>query len=450
MAKQNFIAGGYVGKLGETVGQRWKNIRTVRVYVIPHNPRTPAQQACRRKFAEAVPYAQIGMQFNSKAPCWEATNKTEWQGRMSVAKVNIDNGVSGRNAIPLFPLGYTPANQITATAFMDNGSGDYTLFLTGSQDIETGRRFMLSIECENTVSGEIEEVMVEAVATGAMQNTVTLHLEGHVLDEGDIIFGVSCNDADFSGALCHVPPQTLQLANVVVVDDWVVTQNATTLALTVTSEKLKALASDYSLQSRFKVRDVFTGEYTEASQTYNIPAGTGTLTFRSGASRTALVGNSYFGGGGLVFSDGTNIYTLPNVPTALAGKYRTTWDATGGSPQWLAQITVDTGEEVSKLSVEVEFVMDAFPTLLDSAAVVQVQTVATFLQGGVQHTSIYRITDGELDDTGASYIFRWLSDDSGMLPDTPQTGTLSSAEYSVETADAVITGSYVGNVAIDE
>ena len=61
MAVQNFLSGGYYGKLGETVGQRWKNKRTIRTYVIPRNPRTEKQQANRGLFANAVTFAQIGL-----------------------------------------------------------------------------------------------------------------------------------------------------------------------------------------------------------------------------------------------------------------------------------------------------------------------------------------------------------------------------------------------------
>lgn len=448
MAKQNFIAGGYVGKLGETVGQRWKNIRTVRVYVIPHNPRTPAQQACRRKFAESVPYAQIGMQFNAKAPCWEATNKTEWQGRMSVAKVNIDNGVTGRNAIPLFPLGYTPANQITAAAFMDNGSGDYTLFLTGSQDIETGRRFMLSIECENTVSGEMEEVMVEAVATGAVQNAVTLHLDGHVLDEGDIIFGVSCNDADFSGTLCHVPPQALQLANVVVVDDWVATQNPSTYAVSVYSQKLSEASEAVTFNAYRKLMDVFSGQYLERSGEVTFAAGTGGGEIYSFPEVFSFVGSSEFGGNGASITVGGVRYVFPNVPVSLAGKYQTTWEALGGSVQWYAQISVDTGENVSRMEVTVEFTMSQSPSELESGTVQWSNAGVECTVGGVATHIDYRIEDGELDFLASSYAYHFYSEDNEEMPDVPQTGTARTTHYVLETAYAVIASEWGGSVAV--
>lgn len=114
MAKQNFLSGGYYGKLGMTVGQRWKNIRTIRSYVIPHNPRTPAQQANRGQFGDCVFFAQVGMQLNYKAPCFVAPDKTAWNYRMSVARGLQDLGLQELERFPLYPLNFSIPYQITS------------------------------------------------------------------------------------------------------------------------------------------------------------------------------------------------------------------------------------------------------------------------------------------------------------------------------------------------
>lgn len=113
MAVQNFLSGGYYGKLGETVGQRWKNKRTIRTYVIPRNPRTEKQQANRGLFANAVTYAQIGLQMNYYATCFLSEEFTQWNYRMRVARQLREKGLSGLDLIPLYPLSFTPATLIT-------------------------------------------------------------------------------------------------------------------------------------------------------------------------------------------------------------------------------------------------------------------------------------------------------------------------------------------------
>lgn len=106
MAKQNFIGGGYYGKLGDTVGQRWKNKRTIRSYVIPKNPRTDVQQANRARFKNLVPFAQLGMSANKGATVFIKENMTEWQARMSACSYFNSLGYNELDLVPLYPADY--------------------------------------------------------------------------------------------------------------------------------------------------------------------------------------------------------------------------------------------------------------------------------------------------------------------------------------------------------
>ena len=113
MAIQNFLSGGYYGKLGATVGQRWKNKRTIRTYVVPANPRTPTQQANRGRFADAVTYAQMGMQMNYYCTLFDDPNFTKWNYRMKVARELKNAGLSGLDLIPLYPTSFNPPILLT-------------------------------------------------------------------------------------------------------------------------------------------------------------------------------------------------------------------------------------------------------------------------------------------------------------------------------------------------
>lgn len=113
MAIQNFLSGGYYGKLGATVGQRWKNKRTIRTYVVPTNPRTPTQQANRGKFADAVTFAQMGMQMNYYCTLFDDPNFTKWNYRMKIARELKNAGLSGLDLIPLYPISFNPPVLLT-------------------------------------------------------------------------------------------------------------------------------------------------------------------------------------------------------------------------------------------------------------------------------------------------------------------------------------------------
>jgi len=51
MAIQHMLSGYWSGKLGDTVGAKWKDKKTLRSYAIPSNPNSPAQQIIKENFA---------------------------------------------------------------------------------------------------------------------------------------------------------------------------------------------------------------------------------------------------------------------------------------------------------------------------------------------------------------------------------------------------------------
>lgn len=125
MAKQNFISGGYYGKLGDTVGQRWKNKRTIRSYVIPRNPRTDVQQANRARFKNLVPYAQLGMSANKGATVFIKENMTEWQARMSACSHFNSLGYDELDLVPLYPADYVAPYVISIVKRTNKTKDDF-------------------------------------------------------------------------------------------------------------------------------------------------------------------------------------------------------------------------------------------------------------------------------------------------------------------------------------
>lgn len=122
MAIQNFLSGGYYGKLGQTIGQRWKNKRTVKSYAVPTNPRTEKQQANRGRFAYGVKLAQLAQAATYRSLLFSSESNTEWALRMSVAKNATDSGITGLDAVPLCPTGFVPKYLITNAILQNPGA----------------------------------------------------------------------------------------------------------------------------------------------------------------------------------------------------------------------------------------------------------------------------------------------------------------------------------------
>lgn len=59
MGKLNLLKGKWDGKVGQTVGAKWKNKATVRTYSIPANPKTEAQMSVRGAFSNITKFVAL-------------------------------------------------------------------------------------------------------------------------------------------------------------------------------------------------------------------------------------------------------------------------------------------------------------------------------------------------------------------------------------------------------
>lgn len=149
MAIQNFLSGGYYGKLGATVGQRWKNKRTIRTYVKPANPRTEVQQANRNKFANAVTFAQMGMQMNYYATVFDDPNFTHWNYRMKVARELKNQGLLNLDLIPIYPTSFVPPKLIQSVVIEQIQAPGHITFAVEGLDGNTDRVLSLMFAIYN-------------------------------------------------------------------------------------------------------------------------------------------------------------------------------------------------------------------------------------------------------------------------------------------------------------
>ena len=59
MGKMNLLKANWEGKVGQTVGAKWKNKSTIRTYTKPSNPSTTAQQSVRGVFASMTSFVAL-------------------------------------------------------------------------------------------------------------------------------------------------------------------------------------------------------------------------------------------------------------------------------------------------------------------------------------------------------------------------------------------------------
>lgn len=173
MATQNFLSGGYYGKLGATVGQRWKNKRTIRTYVIPHDPKTPDQIAQRTKFGSGVFYAQLAQQANYSCTFFNSESMTNWNKRMSIAVENKSLYTTLLSLIPLIPNNLIAPYIITSGTYkVDKDTHTMEIKIDGHLP-SAARKYTVLLTNNPTGTTAADVKMLSATSTAANPNVLT-------------------------------------------------------------------------------------------------------------------------------------------------------------------------------------------------------------------------------------------------------------------------------------
>lgn len=199
MAVQNFLSGGYYGKLGNTVGQRWKNKRTVRAYVIPANPRTEKQQKNRGNFGECTAKAQLALQMNYNTTLFNSTTASAWNMRMSTARQLQKDGKQGLDLIPLCPISFTPTYIITDISNVQRTNDTYYTANAEGNLPSVQRSLSILVQKQNEQTSEtLGEFLFRGDFVPGEPNTIKIYNNGISLTDAKIKIRVVSNDETVS------------------------------------------------------------------------------------------------------------------------------------------------------------------------------------------------------------------------------------------------------------
>ena len=85
MGKMNLLKANWEGKVGQTVGAKWKNKSTIRTYTKPSNPNTQAQKTVRTAFAEMTTFVAM---FADQIKYLSALNTSGQSVRNAIIQAN--------------------------------------------------------------------------------------------------------------------------------------------------------------------------------------------------------------------------------------------------------------------------------------------------------------------------------------------------------------------------
>ena len=112
MGKMNLLKANWEGKVGQTVGAKWKNKSTIRTYTKPANPDTAAQQSVRGVFGDMTSFVAL---FADQIKYLSALNTAGQSVRNAIIQANKDMISAGT---------FTKANLIISKGGLQKVAGE--------------------------------------------------------------------------------------------------------------------------------------------------------------------------------------------------------------------------------------------------------------------------------------------------------------------------------------
>lgn len=170
MGKLNILKAAYYGKVGETVGAKWKDKNTVRVLTIPSNPNTMAQQTVRTGFSQISKFVAL---FADQIKTVSALNTRGMSVRNAIIKENKEMVAAGN---------LTPGNLVISKGGLPTPGGAAA---TGAQATGVITVPLVEISGTNvTAKAKIIIVVVSQTASQAWVKVVDNTTASETVDTG--------------------------------------------------------------------------------------------------------------------------------------------------------------------------------------------------------------------------------------------------------------------------
>ncbi len=163
MGKMNLLKGNWEGKVGQTVGAKWKNKSTIRTYTKPSNPKTAAQMSVRSAFAQMTAYVAL---FADQIKYLSALNTSGQSVRNAIIQANkmqISDGTFNKASLMVSKGGLQKVTNEQAT----ESAGKITVTWDKPTATNFTKDAKLIAICVQESSGLVEVLEAEAKPVGS-------------------------------------------------------------------------------------------------------------------------------------------------------------------------------------------------------------------------------------------------------------------------------------------
>lgn len=186
MGKMNLLKANWEGKVGETVGAKWKNKKTIRTYTKPSNPNTQAQRTVRSAFKGITSFVAL---FADQIKYLTALNTAGMSVRNAIIKLNKSMIDLGTVTIPSMMISKGGLQKPTGVnAVKDAGAKTVTVSWytpTATNFTDDAKAVVVIVDDTNALAEVVTATAKGGEATGKIEfeGTGTIHTFVYFLDK---------------------------------------------------------------------------------------------------------------------------------------------------------------------------------------------------------------------------------------------------------------------------
>ena len=173
----NLLKANWEGKVGETVGAKWKNKKTIRTYTKPSNPNTQAQRTVRNAFKELTSFIAL---FADQIKYLTALDTAGMSVRNAIIKLNkslIEGGTIEFSNLLISKGGLQKPKVLEVT--LEPGTQNLVMGWTPPTATNFTEDAMAIVVIIDVTTG-VAEVIAKDAKSGAAKSTLT-YAEGDTI-----------------------------------------------------------------------------------------------------------------------------------------------------------------------------------------------------------------------------------------------------------------------------
>lgn len=184
MGKMNLLKAKYDGKVGQTVGAKWKNKPTIRTYSTPANPKTEAQMTVRSAFSQITKFVAL---FADNIKYRTALDVSGMSVRNAIIKLNKSMIESG--TVTLKDLLISKGGLQKPMAFVAEKDTDNMIKVTWTKPTATNftskaKLVIVAVDEESQVTDVFEAAATAGTAKGSVsfETATGIQVFGYYID----------------------------------------------------------------------------------------------------------------------------------------------------------------------------------------------------------------------------------------------------------------------------